>query len=61
VRLINGLLACGIAVATPLLAREMSRGVWIVSITLLGLGAFSIFEGLRGWCVLRAFGVRTRF
>lgn len=26
---------------------------------LLALGVVSVFEGLRGWCIVRAFGFRT--
>jgi hypothetical protein len=31
-----------------------------VSILLFAAGAFALFEALRGWCVLRACGIRTK-
>lgn len=33
-----------------------------LAVVLLALGGiFGIFEGLRGWCAVRALGIRTRF
>lgn len=29
------------------------------SVGLLSIGSLALYEGLRGWCVLRAFGMRT--
>ena len=29
-------------------------------IALIGSGAFMLFEAFRGWCVMRACGIRTR-
>ena len=31
-----------------------------VAIILFAAGAFALFEALRGWCVLRACGIRTK-
>jgi len=33
--------------------------VWLGG-ALLGSGAFVLFESLRGWCVLRACGIKTK-
>ena len=33
--------------------------VWLGAVLAL-LGVFVLFEALRGWCVLRACGIRTR-
>ena len=33
---------------------------WGVTIALIVLGAFQIFEGWAGWCVVRAMGFKTR-
>lgn len=33
---------------------------WIGGLLLIS-GAFVLFEALRGWCVLRACGVKTKF
>ncbi len=52
-------IACGIILllAALLLAREgMGLGAWIAAAG----GAFTLFEGLRGWCVLRACKIKTR-
>jgi hypothetical protein len=32
-----------------------------VGIPLVALSLFAFFEALRGWCVVRACGIRTRF
>lgn len=34
---------------------------WTVSLLTVGSGAFAIFEGRSGWCVIRAMGFKTRF
>lgn len=34
--------------------------LWIC-LVLVGLGLFAIFEAVRGWCVMRACGIRTKF
>jgi hypothetical protein len=33
---------------------------WWLSLLLAACGAFVLFEALRGWCALRACGIRTR-
>ena len=60
-RLITGLIVdlCGVGLivaaalggSTPLLVAGILASV---------SGLFIIFEGLRGWCVLRAFGFKTK-
>ena len=49
-------------------AAAMLVGAWFawpsvrwLSGLLLVSGAFVLFEALRGWCVLRACGIRTRY
>ena len=32
---------------------------WIVAVSLTASGAFAVFEGWAGWCVLRALGLKT--
>jgi hypothetical protein len=32
----------------------------LVSILLFVAGAFSLFEAVRGWCVMRACGIKTK-
>jgi hypothetical protein len=33
---------------------------WITSMILIAYGAFAVFEGCAGWCVVRAMGFKTR-
>ena len=33
----------------------------ILSLVLFASGAFVLFEALRGWCALRACGIKTKF
>ena len=41
----------GISLASPL--------PWI-RLTLIGAGVFAVFEAVRGWCLVRACGIRTK-
>lgn len=34
--------------------------IWWLGLLLLLSGAFVLFEALRGWCVMRACGIKTR-
>ena len=34
---------------------------WIVALASIASGAFAVFEGWAGWCVIRAMGFRTPF
>jgi hypothetical protein len=38
----------------------LTHSLW-PAIVLAILGVFSLFEALRGWCMLRACGFKTRF
>jgi hypothetical protein len=45
-----------------LLLRALRTGstiAWIASIAMILAGAFMIFEGKKGWCVMRAMGFKT--
>jgi hypothetical protein len=44
--LIGGMFACGYA--------------WWASVALLLSGGFVLYEAARGWCVMRACGIRTK-
>ena len=33
--------------------------IWLAFAGLLSSGAFAIFEGAKGWCAVRAMGIRT--
>ena len=32
----------------------------VLAILVVAIGAFQIFQGLAGWCVVRAMGIKTR-
>ena len=49
--------AVGLAVAGVWLLRSV---LWL-AVGLFILAAFAVFEALRGWCVMRACGIKTRF
>lgn len=34
---------------------------WVLGVLGVAVGAFMIYEGKHGWCVLRAMGFKTRF
>ena len=36
------------------------RLAWTVCIALILAGAFQVFEGWAGWCVVRAMGIKTK-
>jgi hypothetical protein len=60
-RLISGaivVLCGGALIVTGLIIR--SKALLIVGIFLDVAGSFMIFEGARGWCALRAIGIKTR-
>ena len=62
VRLISGLIHCGAGlILLVLLAIGWVHhlGVWIAAGALILAGAFQVFEGWAGWCVLRAMGIKT--
>ena len=62
VRLIIGLISLLVGVLMLWLWAWRSAGwlAWIVSIAVVLYGAFAVFEGWAGWCVVRAMGFKTR-
>ena len=55
-RLLRGLAALGLFVGAWF---AFGVAIWL-GLLCVSFGAFTLFEGLRGWCVLRACGVKTR-
>ena len=54
----------GVVVGSVLAAVFYFTGIeggvlWLIPMAIIGGGAFSIFEGRVGWCVVRAMGFRT--
>lgn len=62
VRLINGIvgLIAGIVLLFTWAMHSDGWLAWVVTIVVLLMGAFSIFEARAGWCVVRAIGFKTR-
>lgn len=58
----TGRIARGVVAAALLVGAGFgfSASLWL-GIGLGVAGAFALFEALRGWCVLRACGIKTRF
>ena len=56
-RLIRGLLGAALVVSGVAFC---NYHLW-VAIALIISGGFCLFEAVRGWCVMRACGVKTRF
>jgi len=56
-RAIRGLLGAGLVIGGVIVC---NYNLW-AAISLILSGGFCLFEAVRGWCVMRACGVRTRF
>ena len=56
-RWLRGLCAAGLLLGAGL---ALNVSVWLALI-LAASGVFMLYEALRGWCVLRACGIKTRF
>ncbi|MGD1019538.1 MAG: hypothetical protein ABSA12_09485 [Verrucomicrobiia bacterium] len=59
-RLVGGVIVglCGVALLVTGLFAHFS-GMIIAGVFLGVTGSFMIFEGARGWCALRAIGIKT--
>ena len=55
-RIVRG---CGALVLLVCAGFGFTISVWLGAV-LLGAGAFVLFESLRGWCALRACGIKTK-
>lgn len=55
-RIVRGLLGIVMVIAGLISSRH---SVWLC-LLLIGLGGFCLFEALRGWCLARACGIKTR-
>ncbi len=56
-RLVRGLGALALLIAAGF---AFIGSIWL-GVALAVCGVFVLFEALRGWCVLRACGLKTRF
>jgi hypothetical protein len=55
-RIVRGVLG-GVLVISGMVA--CSHNVWVAAVLIVS-GGFCLFEAVRGWCVMRACGVKTR-
>jgi hypothetical protein len=58
-RIIRGLSAAAM-IGAAVAGLFLSWPAWVV-VLLVAAGAFTAFEAIRGWCALRACGIKTRF
>lgn len=56
-RLVRGLAAAALFIG----GLAVLKFSFLLSLALLGGGAFVLFEALRGWCASRACGIKTKF
>lgn len=55
-RLVRGVMALGLFIGAAFAFRTST----LLGIILVASGAFVLFEALRGWCALRACGIKTK-
>lgn len=63
IRLVSGLIQVILGLVLLILvlvAFTHQVWMWILGGVLLGVGAFQVFEGWAGWCIVRAMGFKTR-
>ena len=56
-RWIRGLLGLAFLIAAALVGSR----AWWAGLLLAVYGVFALFEAARGWCVVRACGIKTKF
>ena len=50
----------GLGISVGFFLMNFNFGIeWIIPLGIIGGGAFSMFEGWAGWCVVRAIGIKT--
>jgi Inner membrane protein YgaP-like, transmembrane domain len=59
----QGRMARGVIGALCLIAGIIVAGdvLWWAGLILVAAGLFALFEAIRGWCLVRACGIRTKF
>ncbi len=59
-RLTTGITLLGTGIALLIIGLVKDLNPFIIAGAVLdGIGLFCIFEGLKGWCALRAIGIKT--
>jgi hypothetical protein len=56
-RLMRGVIALALFITAGF---AFAHALWL-GMVITALGVFALFEALRGWCMLRACGIKTRF
>ncbi len=56
-RLVRGLIGLVLLVGAAI---AVKASLWVAGL-LAAAGVFAIFEALRGWCLARACGIKTKF
>jgi hypothetical protein len=62
-RIFSGVVCCAIAVILAVISYfrfEILSWLGGIALVLFISGVFQIFEGMKGWCVVRAVGIKTR-
>ena len=50
----------GLGISVGFFLMNFNFGIeWIIPLGIIGGGAFSMFEGWAGWCVVREIGIKT--
>ena len=59
----RGRMARGVIGALCLIAGIIVAGdvEWWIGLILVAAGLFALFEAIRGWCIARACGIKTKF
>ncbi len=60
VRAIAGIVCLVAGAGVLVVVRPGPRWAIVAGCALIGVGLFMLFEAARGWCLLRACGIRTR-
>lgn len=55
-RLVRGAAGSALVIAGVLVCGQQT---WL-GVTMIGSGGFVLYEAVRGWCVMRACGIKTR-
>ncbi len=56
-RVIRGVFGAGLVAAALLL----SSAGWRIRLALVAAGLFAFYEAARGWCIMRACGIKTKW
>ena len=59
-RAITGVITIAVGIVLLLIVWPASDIVrWVLVVVAFAAGVFQLFEGARGWCVMRACGIKT--